>query len=229
MGITDSGFPLGIVGDHLAAAGGAWEPQRQYNWLITIAGIGQSAGGATGGAAGAAIGGSIGAAIGNFGGLGGSLGGALGNAIGNAVGGGGGAGGGSAIELALDSASLPTQMVEEIELNYLNERRYVAGRAVFEPIPLVVKDMVDVGVATACKTWFEQVHNQGTHKIGLARDYKKIADLILLSPEGSIERTWRLHGCWPTAINYGQLDMNSNDIVKIELNLRFDRAEPIGF
>lgn len=221
MGIRDVGFPLGIIGDHLASASGGWEPQRGFNWLLTVSGIGAS---------GASGGGGIAGAIGNI--IGGAIGGAVGSAVGGAIGGalgGGGAGGGSAIELALDSSALPTQMVEEIELNYLNERRYVAGRAAYESIPLVVKDMVDVGVATACKTWYEQVHDSSTHKIGLARDYKKVADLILISPEGSIERTWRLHGCWPTAINYGNLDMNSNDIVRIEMNLRFDRAEAIGF
>lgn len=219
MGIQDTGFPLGIVGDHLAAAGGAWEAQRQYNWLLTISGIGQGGGGLS----------SVGSAIG--GALGGAVGAAIGGAVGAAVGGalGAGAGGGGVIELALDSSALPTHMVEEIELNYLNERRYIAGRAAFESIPLVVKDMVDVGVASACKMWFEQVHNPQTHKIGLARDYKKIADLILMGPDGTMERTWRLHGCWPTAINYGQLDMNSNDIVRIEMNLRFDRAEALDF
>ena len=120
-------------------------------------------------------------------------------------------------------------MVEEIELPYLNEARYVAGRARYEAIPLVVKDMVDVGVATAVKTWFEQVHNPATHKVGLARNYKKVADIIMIAPDGTLERTWRLHGCWPTYINYGDLDMNSNEIVRIELNLRYDRIEALNF
>jgi len=232
MGIRDAGFPLGIVGNHLASQAGSWEPQRAYNWILTISGIGQDGpGGAAGGALAAlgrvsqTLGGIASAAVG---GIAGALGSAAGNVLGSVLGG-SAAGGGTAIELALDSSALPTQMVEEIELNYLNERRYVAGRAMFEAIPLVVKDMVDVGVATACKTWFEQVHNSSTYKVGLARNYKKTADMILIAPDGTLERTWRLHGCWPTAISYGELDMNSNDIVKIQMNLRFDRAEALGF
>lgn len=224
MGIRDSGFPLGIVGNHLASQAGGWEPQRAYNWLISIPGIGQDG-----------PGNSASGVLGALGRLGQTVGGALGgisSAAGNVVGsllGGSAAGGGTEIELALDSSALPTEMVEEIELNFLHERRYVAGRAAFESIPLVVKDMVDRGVATACKTWFRQVHNSDTGKVGLAKDYKKAADLILFAPDGTLERTWRLHGCWPTAINYGELDMNSNEIVRIQMNLRFDRAEAINF
>ena len=220
MGINDIGFPLGIVGNHLASASGGWEPQRQYNWVLTIAGIGQGGGG----------GGDLGSVTGALGALGSAIG-AVGSAISAITGGGTNTGGGSGgiIELALDSSALPTTMVSEIELPYGNERRYVAGRASLDAIPLVVKDMVDIGVATACKTWHEQVHNPATFKVGLARDYKKIADLVVFSPEGSIERSWRLHGCWPTAVSYGALDMNSDDIVRIEMNLRFDRAEAIGF
>lgn len=216
MGINDPNFPLGIVGDHLASAAGGWEPQRSYNWLFVVSGIGAAGGfGAS-----ASIGGSLSGGIGN------ALGASASASASAAVGGGGG---GSVIELALDSSSLPTHGVEEIELPYLNERRYVAGRAVFESIPLVVKDMVDIGVASACKAWFYQVHNPTTHKVGLARDYKKTADILLISPEGSLVRTWRLFGCWPTAVNYGELDMNSNDIVRIQMNLRFDRAVPVDF
>lgn len=218
MGIRDIGFPLGIVGNHLASAAGGFEPQRNYNWVITIAGIGQGGFSSLGSAIGGAIGGAIGSAIG----------GAVGRDIGSALGG-AGAGGGGAIELALDASSLPTHMVEQIELNYLNETRWVAGRANYEQIPLVLKDMVDVGVASACKEWFNQVHNPATHKVGLARDYKKIADITLIAPDGTYERTWRLHGCWPTSISYGQLDMNGNDIVKLEMNLRFDRIEALDF
>lgn len=230
MGIRDIGFPLGIVGNHLAGQAASWEPQRAYNWILTISGIGQDAPG--GGAVLSALG-RVGQTLGGIassavGGVAGALGGAAGNVVG-ALAGGSAAGGGTAIELALDAASLPTQFVEEIELPYLNEARYVAGRARYAAIPLVLKDMVDIGVATACKTWYEQVHNSSTFKVGLARNYKKTADMILIAPDGSLERTWRLHGCWPTEINYGQLDMNSNDIVKIEMNLRYDRAEALNF
>lgn len=216
MGINDPNFPLGIVGDHLASAAGGWEPQRTYNWLFVVSGIG-SAGGF---GASASVGGSLSGGIGNAGAFAGAT---------ASAGVSAGAGGGGVIELALDSSSLPTHGVEEIELPYLNERRYVAGRAMYEAIPLVVKDMVDIGVATACKAWFGQVHNSSTHKVGLARDYKKTADILLISPEGSLIRTWRLYGCWPTAVNYGELDMNSNDVVRIQMNLRFDRAEALDF
>ena len=176
MGVNDIGFPLDVVGDHLAAAGGAFEPQRQNNFLFSVDLPGQEN-----------------------------------------------------ITLSLESSALPTVGVEEIELHYLNTRRYVAGKAVYDTIPLVVKDMVDVGVASAIKDWHEQVFNPFTHKIGLARDYKKFADLVLFGPDGDIERIWNLIGCWPTTVSYGTLDMSSSEKVLIETTLRFDRALSINF
>jgi hypothetical protein len=176
MGVNDIGFPLDVVGDHLAAAGGAFEPQRQNNWLFSVNLPGQED-----------------------------------------------------ITLGLESSALPSVAVEEIELHYLNIRRYVAGKAVYDTIPLVLKDMVDVGVASAIKEWHEQVYNPTTHKIGLARDYKKFADLILFGPDGDTERIWNLIGCWPISVNYGTLDMTSSEKVLIEATLRFDRAESTFF
>ncbi len=178
-GISTQGFPLGVIGDHLAPGGAAskFEPQRQSNWLISIAGVA----------------------------------------------------GENNIRLALEAAALPSVAVEEIPLNFLNTTRWVAGRAIYDTIPLVVKDMVDVGVASAIKDWHEQVYNPETHKIGLAKNYKKVADLVLFGPDGELQRTWSLLGCWPVSVNYGQLDMNSSDKVLIETVLRYDRARALGF
>jgi hypothetical protein len=108
-------------------------------------------------------------------------------------------------------------------------RRYVAGRMLYEPIPLVVKDFVDIGTATAIETWQKQVANAETHKVGLAKDYKKVGDLILFAPEGSFERTWRLYGLFPVFVAFGALDMNANDVVRIQATLRYDRAESVNF
>lgn len=177
MGVNNLGFPLDVIGDHLAAAGGSFEPQRQNNWLLSVGGLA----------------------------------------------------GDRSIQLGLEASSLPSVAVEEVELNFLNIRRYVAGKAVYDTIPLVLKDMVDAGVASALKTWSEQVFNPFTHKIGLARDYKKQADLILFAPDGTLTRTWSLIGAFPLSVNYGTLDMSSSDKVLIEGVIRYDRALAANF
>jgi hypothetical protein len=144
-----------------------------------------------------------------------------------------------ALEIALDDAGDQQLIVtglqsfegvsesnEEIELQYANERRYVAGQASYEAAPLVLNDFVDIGVAAAIIRWSRQVYNPETGSIGLARDYKKNADLTLVSPDQSIVRVWKFIGMWPQMRKYGAVDMTSNDKVQIEVTLRFDKAIP---
>lgn len=126
----------------------------------------------------------------------------------------------------LDSFKAPTVSNEEIELNYANESRYVPGKAKYEAIPLVLKDFVDQGVAQAVLKWSYLCYNPETGSIGLARNLKKTADLVLYAPDQSSARFWKLFGCWPQQVEWGELDMNNSENVKITVNLRYDRAVP---
>jgi len=126
--------------------------------------------------------------------------------------------------MALESMSLPTKMVSEIELNFVNERRYVAGRASYESIPVIVKDAVDQRVAREINDWHESVYDPANGTIGYASRYKRDAQIIMFGPDGSAKRTWNLMGCFPTAVNFGNLDYNSDDVVRIDMQLRYDKC-----
>jgi hypothetical protein len=126
--------------------------------------------------------------------------------------------------MALESMSLPTKMVSEIELNFVNERRYVAGRASFESIPVIVKDAISGETAREINNWHESVYNPENGQIGLASEYKRDAQIIMFGPDGSAQRTWALRGCFPTAVNFGSLDYNSDDVVRIDMQLRYDKC-----
>lgn len=129
-------------------------------------------------------------------------------------------------QIALQSSNLPTMTIEEVELNLWNVKRYVAGKATYESIPLVCKDMVDVGIAHTLDAWQRQVYDPRTDQIGLARFYKKTANLIMFAANGYYIRNWTLIGCWPQSINHGALDMSSSEPVQIEATLRYDKAIP---
>lgn len=126
----------------------------------------------------------------------------------------------------LESFSAPTESNEEITLDYANEKRYVAGKAAYASSTLVLKDFVDMGVANAVIRWRRQVYNPETGSIGLARNYKKNADLTLMAPDQSSIRIWKLYGMWPTEADFGNLNMASSDKVMLSLSLRYDRAVP---
>jgi len=126
----------------------------------------------------------------------------------------------------LESFDGVTESNDEIELQYANEKRYFAGQATFESSTLVLKDYVDQGVAEAMLRWRRQVYNPETGSIGLAADYKKVADLTLIAPNQEIVRIWKFQGIWPQQFKHGPFDMTSSDKVTIEATLRYDKAIP---
>ena len=130
------------------------------------------------------------------------------------------------IQFSLESGFLPSRSNEEIELHFGNERRYVAGKALYEAGTLVVKDFVDARTAKIVSDWQELVYNPATGVVGLASQYKKEANIVLFGPNGTGRRVWTLVGLWPQAVNFGSLDMTANDKVTIEMTMRYDVAIP---
>jgi hypothetical protein len=128
------------------------------------------------------------------------------------------------IKLAVASVTGITESNEPIELHYGNEVHYVAGKARFEAGQIVVRDMVDVDVNAQINEWRRKVYDPHSGEIHYASAYKAEGDLILLDPEGAERATWHIVGLWPQNVNFGDLDYESNDIVRIQVVMTFDRA-----
>lgn len=128
------------------------------------------------------------------------------------------------IRLSLDSFAAPEEKNEPIEDHFLNESRFVPGKVSYETIPLVISDYVDVQTAAAMKRWSQKVQNPNTGKTGLAKDIKVEGRLLLFAPDGTLERVWILSGMYPEGRKWGELDMSSNEAVKIECTMRYDKA-----
>lgn len=133
------------------------------------------------------------------------------------------------IELALDIGFLPSESSDEIEVHFVNERVYIAGKPLYEAGTLTLKDYVDQPVMKAVADWRKTVYDPDTGKIGLAKDYKVGATIVLFAPDGTYARKWELLGCWPQNVVYGStLDMSSMEPNKIEITIRYDKARPIS-
>lgn len=129
------------------------------------------------------------------------------------------------IKLSLQSAFNPSSAKEDIQVPYLNEVVFFAGRRMVDPGAIELLDYVDKNTADIIYAWDVMVHDYTTGQVGMARNYKKRACIINFAPNGSLERYWWLQGCWPQAVNYagGGLHMASSEPVKIAITLRYDR------
>jgi hypothetical protein len=90
---------------------------------------------------------------------------------------------------------------------------------------LVLKDFVDADTRGAILRWRKQVYDSATGKIGLAKDYKKLAHVILSGPDGSSERVGKCKGCWPTADPAIELNMEGGDKVLLECPIAIDKID----
>lgn len=132
--------------------------------------------------------------------------------------------GGRTLTLAVESGFLPAESNEVIELNFGNSKVKVAGIATYEDGTLTLKDAISQDIERIIVEWRKQVYDPETDRVGLAVNYKKQARVIQWAPDGTMERTWKIIGAWPSSVNYGTLDYTASDKKLIEVTISYDKA-----
>jgi hypothetical protein len=125
-------------------------------------------------------------------------------------------------------AARPNINVEELEINFLNAKTWIPGKASWETITVTYYD-----VATADNLplwdWLSSIYDFRNpvelHQASKRSNYAGVATLTLYDGCGSEIEVWKLHDVWPQAINFGELDYSSNDEVNIELTLRYSGVQ----
>jgi hypothetical protein len=124
----------------------------------------------------------------------------------------------------MKTAARPTINTEEVEINYINHTRYVAGKTKFDQISLTLHDPIAPSGAQQVMEWvrthFESVSGRG----GYADFYKRDCQLKLLDPVGTVVELWDIKGAFLTAASFGDLDYGANDPAEISLTVRFDNC-----
>ena len=131
---------------------------------------------------------------------------------------------GDLLQLSLETFPLPKQSNGLIEMDFINEKRKVAGKVIIDDLEVQFKDFVDRETAKVLWDWRLLVYNPVTGQIGLARNYKKNGIMTLFAPDGSYQRIWELKGLWPMNMDPGDIDMAGEDIVRINMSIAIDKA-----
>lgn len=124
----------------------------------------------------------------------------------------------------IKAAARPQVSVNEVELDHINLKRYVAGKSSWQTLSLTLYDPIVPSAAQAVMEWFRLVHESVTGRDGYADFYKKDVTVNVLGPPGDKIEEWTLKGAFPTDINFGDLDWATDDYQTIEVTLRFDYA-----
>ena len=124
----------------------------------------------------------------------------------------------------IKTATRPSIEFEEVVLEQMNLKRYVKGKATWQPITITLYDPIIPSAAQSVMEWIKLSHEALTGRDGYAGNYKKECTIQVLGPVGDLIEEWTLTGTWITSANFNDLDFTSNDPLDIELSLRYDYA-----
>lgn len=125
------------------------------------------------------------------------------------------------------SANRPQITFDEVEIHYLNLRRYYAGKGQWNEISLTLNDPIAPSAAQRVMQWVLLQFEPITGRSGYPSFYQKDITLKLIDGLGNVVEKWILRGAFIKDANFNDLDFASAEPVQITLGIRYQRADLI--
>lgn len=123
------------------------------------------------------------------------------------------------------SAARPSYSTEEIQVNWINNTRYLAGKTTFETIEVTLHDAINPSGAQQVMEWIRLIWESISGRGGYADFYKRDVQIKMLDPVGTVVQLWDLKGCFPTSAQFNDVSYDSTaDLAEITLTLRYDQV-----
>lgn len=122
------------------------------------------------------------------------------------------------------STARPNRTFEEITIDWINEKRYLAGKHEFQTMPLELYDPIAPSGAQQVEEWIRLNFESVSGRSGYADFYKRDIQLKMLDPLGTVVQLWDVKGAWPKEINYNELAYENNEAAWVTLTLRYDNC-----
>lgn len=127
----------------------------------------------------------------------------------------------------IDATGRPSVQIEETEINFLNAKTWIPGKASWETITVTYLDVAHAEMQSLWN-WLATVYDftdpVRLHQ-GERRDWNATAVLSMYDGCGVLLEGWTMQRVFPTAINFGDVDYSSSDIATIELTLRYSDVQ----
>jgi hypothetical protein len=124
-----------------------------------------------------------------------------------------------------EKSARPNLSFKEMEAQHLTETVYYPSKPDWKPINLVLYDLKKN--KNPVMEWIKKIYDpngDGTWNPSGDNDFKKKATLEMYNGCGDTIEKWVYENAWPQAVEFGDLDMGSEEVVKIDITLRYDRA-----
>jgi hypothetical protein len=123
----------------------------------------------------------------------------------------------------LASASRPSITQNEVEIPFLNTSTWVAGRFLWEPMELTLRDPIGPSASQAMMEWVRLHHESVTGRDGYSDFYKKDITLDILGPVGDIVSEWIIKGAFIKNFAQGDFSWDNESVAQnLTLTLGMD-------
>ena len=132
----------------------------------------------------------------------------------------------------LKSVKKPSMKIGKVEHNYLNHKFKYPSTVEWEDSEFVLVDPVDPDAAA---TMVDIISASGYHPLKNANDFATISKknaiaalgqvkLMQVDSEGQPIETWGFGNAWISAVDFGELAYESDDLTEIKITLTYDWA-----
>lgn len=122
------------------------------------------------------------------------------------------------------STARPERTFEEITIDWINSKRYLAGKHAFSEMAIELYDAIAPSGAQQVEEWLRLNFESVSGRSGYADFYKRDIQLKLLDPVGTVVELWDVKGAWVKSANYNELSYDTNDACWVTLSIRYDQA-----
>lgn len=138
--------------------------------------------------------------------------------------------------LVCHKAQRPNLSFKEMNFEHLTETIYMPGKPEWKPVQITLYDTWNpakgIDKSNPVYTWIRSFYWGDTGTFGFAAQnanpgadqFKKTAYLNMYDGAGCLVEAWQFDNAWPQDINFNEVDYSSNDVMSIDITLRYDRA-----
>jgi hypothetical protein len=114
----------------------------------------------------------------------------------------------------------PTLSINSVEIPFINETNYVAGKYKWEQMDITFIDTIGPSTTTQLMEWVRLHVESLTGRMGYAAGYKKNINLKALDPVGVEVQKWFLEQCQIVNVDFGNNDMASDELQIVTVTIQ---------
>lgn len=114
----------------------------------------------------------------------------------------------------------PSMKINSVEVDFMNEKNYVAGRYRWEAMEITFLDPIGPSTSQQLMEWVRLHAESLTGRMGYKAGYAKNILLKSLDPTGIEVEKWFLEQCMITDIGFGDFDYGNDELINITLTIQ---------